>query len=172
LLQVVSEHHLGASMANDTRLNQLVERVATLKKTAEQHEQKFVAVAAQQKQDLDALEFWLDKKFDIILAQIQDFVESKEKSLHPAEPIHINKDVDKIHQWEEQSGYNKGRGQQFQTKRNWIPTYRESRCRRFCQEDNNVWRKNQENNYAEQQSHEVNNGWGHHQEDSSAWISH
>jgi ribosomal protein L34 len=50
------------------------------------------------------------------LAQIQDFVESKEKSLHPAEPIHINKDVDKIHQWEEQSGYNKGRGQQFQTK--------------------------------------------------------
>jgi len=35
----------------------LVESVATLKKTAEQHEQKFVAVAAQQKQDLDALEF-------------------------------------------------------------------------------------------------------------------
>ncbi len=44
-------------MADETSLNQLVESVATLKETAEQHEQTFVAMATRQKQDLDALEF-------------------------------------------------------------------------------------------------------------------
>jgi hypothetical protein len=68
-------------------------------------------VTAHNKQDLDALDFRLDKKFDIILAHIQNLVVFKERSPTPIEPIHINKDVEKIHQRGEQSGYNKGRCQ-------------------------------------------------------------
>lgn len=95
VLQVVSELFHGASMVDGTRINQLMKGVATLKKSIEQQEQKFG-------QDLDALETWLDKKFDVILAQLKDLKTNTKKNPPPAEPIH---------QWGEPSAFNKNKGQ-------------------------------------------------------------
>jgi hypothetical protein len=64
VLQVVSEHHLGTSMADDTRINQLIE--CNLKKVFKQHGEKLQLAATTSQ--VEELEGHLDKKLDGILA--------------------------------------------------------------------------------------------------------
>jgi hypothetical protein len=52
VLQVVSKHHLGASIVDDISLNQLEESVDTLQKMAEKHKEQYVVVANQCKKTL------------------------------------------------------------------------------------------------------------------------